>query len=67
MSFFVDSIEKIIEDYSRISERVCIICGNPATKISTGWICPYCDEHANNKYEHYITIDEYFKEINDDE
>jgi len=38
-------IYKIIEKYEEISRNICIICGKPATKMSTGWICPYCDEH----------------------
>jgi len=38
-------IYKIIEKYEEISRNTCIICGKPATKMSTGWICPYCDEH----------------------
>lgn len=36
---------KIISKYENISENTCIVCGNPATYRSTGWICPYCDEH----------------------
>lgn len=38
-------IKNIIQKYEEISYKTCIICGKPATKISNGWICPYCDEH----------------------
>lgn len=38
----------IIEKYEKISQNTCIVCGKPATKMSTGWICPYCDEHYPN-------------------
>lgn len=34
----------ITEKYSEISRKTCIHCGKPATKISTGWISPYCDD-----------------------
>ena len=34
----------IVLKYDRISSRTCVDCGKPATKISTGWICPYCDD-----------------------
>ena len=37
-------IWNIIEKYSKISRKTCINCGKPATKISTGWISPYCDD-----------------------
>lgn len=41
-----EEINKIIHKYENISERTCIRCGKPATKISLGWISPYCDECA---------------------
>ena len=45
MSFrsFTLEIFEIIEKYENLSYHTCINCGKPATKISTGWICPYCD------------------------
>ena len=36
-------IFEIIDKYEDLSYHTCINCGKPATKISTGWICPYCD------------------------
>lgn len=36
---------KIISKYEDISERTCIICGKEATYRSTGWVCPFCEEH----------------------
>lgn len=45
-----DSIYKEIQDiiykYEEISAHTCITCGKPATKISTGWISPFCDKCA---------------------
>ena len=34
----------IIHKYEDISRKTCVVCGKPATKMSTGWISPYCDD-----------------------
>ena len=34
----------IIDKYTQISYKTCVVCGKPATKMSTGWISPYCDD-----------------------
>ena len=47
--FSTSDIQDIISKYEDISRHTCIVCGKPATKISTGWICPYCDEHIGNR------------------
>lgn len=36
----------IIKKYEELSAKTCCICGAPATKISKGWICPFCDKCA---------------------
>ena len=54
-------VQDIIDKYEHISARTCIRCGRPATKISTGWICPFCDKCADKLSDR---ID--FKEINND-
>lgn len=46
---------KIIDKYENISYHTCITCGKPATKYSTGWICPYCDDCIDGNY---ITLEE---------
>ena len=48
-SVYNPSIESIIEKYSKISEKTCICCGAPATKLSKGWISPWCDECFNKE------------------
>ena len=37
---------KIIHKYEEISYKTCIECGRPATKMSCGWISPYCNKCA---------------------
>ena len=39
-------LNDIIDKYEELSYRTCIRCGRPATKISLGWISPFCDECA---------------------
>lgn len=38
------AIQDIIQKYENISWNTCLMCGKPATKISAGWISPYCDD-----------------------
>ena len=39
-------LQDVIDKYEAISVCTCIRCGRPATKISLGWISPFCDECA---------------------
>lgn len=56
-------LHEIIPKYERLSARICIQCGEPATKISTGWISPYCDICADKigHYEQFVPIDVFHK------
>lgn len=55
----------VISKYEKLSKRICISCGKPATKISTGWISPYCDDCADkiSSYENFVDIDEFYNEF----
>lgn len=55
-----EELDILIRFYEILSERTCIVCGAPATRITTGWICPYCD-NCVNKDEDNIPIKEWFK------
>lgn len=48
-------ISKIINKYENISYHTCIVCGKPANVQTTGWICPYCNEHIpeGQSYIHF--------------
>ena len=39
-------LQDVIDKYEELSYRTCICCGRPATKISLGWISPFCDKCA---------------------
>jgi hypothetical protein len=36
--------DAIIDRCEKDSQGICVECGKPATRISKGWICPYCDD-----------------------
>ena len=61
----------IISKYGNMSKRICLCCGKPATRITTSWISPYCDDcvptyGADKKPKQTISIEEYFAAIGDD-
>ena len=62
-------LDNIIRKYEQISERTCIKCGAAATKISNGWISPWCDECAKEviKCDNLINIEDYFNEEDKDD
>lgn len=43
-NFASDELYDIIDKYEQISYKTCGICGKSATKMSKGWIYPYCDD-----------------------
>jgi len=51
-------IDNIIDKYEQISAKTCCRCGKPATKISTGWILPWCDECGKDEKKYYKRFDE---------
>ena len=59
-----DEISKVINKYVEMSKYICKHCGNPATKVSTGWISPWCDSCADKlaEYSYFADINEFYKE-----
>jgi len=45
LSALYNEIEAVIGKYERISEKTCVVCGADATKFTTAWVLPVCDEH----------------------
>ena len=59
-------VHDIIRKYEHISARTCVVCGEPATRITLGWISPFCDECCLNCGNgRSVDIDEYFREDED--
>jgi hypothetical protein len=54
----------VIHKYEKLSKYTCGRCGASATKVSTGWIYPYCSDCADKfaKYEYFADINEFYKE-----
>jgi len=70
-----DEIANIITKYEYLSEHTCIVCGKPATKVSQGWISPYCDDCVKRMmnddkdmpYEReFVPVDDYFGKLGED-
>lgn len=40
-----DEYNEWYNKYEKLSEKTCIVCGEPATHMSRGWILPLCEEH----------------------
>lgn len=52
--------DEIIQKYRELSKRTCKNCGAPATKISTGWISPWCDKCAKRVNDRLVSIEEFY-------
>jgi len=55
----------LINKYEKLSMETCIKCGKAATRISLGWISPWCDECKVDNIGECIPLEEYFKEYNE--
>lgn len=60
-------VHDILRKYEALSARTCIVCGKPATQITTGWISPFCDDCCINcGVGKSVPIDEYFRDLEED-
>lgn len=64
-SHYTEELRQVIDKYAHISAHTCIRCGAPATKISQGWIAPWCESCAEkiDWRESFVDINEYFSEV----
>lgn len=62
INFYSVELDRVLDRYKELSKRTCIGCGKPATKISWGWICPWCDICSTYVRAEMIDINEIFKE-----
>lgn len=53
-------IPYIIEKYEKLSRYICIKCGAKATRMTLGWISPFCDRCCPD--QNYESIEQYWKE-----
>lgn len=45
-----EQAQRILDKYENLSTFTCCVCGKPATKLSLGWVCPYCEEHFQSPW-----------------
>lgn len=57
-------MQNVIEKYCTKSYYVCIDCGKPATKLTGGYICPYCDNCVGNRWVNCVREGDNWKVIN---
>lgn len=61
-------VHDIVRKYENISAWTCIVCGKPATRITTGWIAPFCDDCCINcAGDRSVAIEDYYKELEEEE
>lgn len=54
-------VHDIVRKYEYMSQETCIVCGKPATRITLGWISPFCDECCVNCGNgRSVSIEEYY-------
>ena len=60
-----EAIYNIIRKYTKLSEKTCICCGEPAEHIALGWISPFCEKCVKpyiDQGERTMDIDAFYKE-----
>lgn len=60
-----DEFYACLRKYNDLSSRTCIDCGKPATKMSEGYICPYCDDCAKrleDRFYSFVDIEDFFND-----
>ena len=55
-NYETQEISDVIDKYEALSAKTCWKCGAPATKYSTGWILPWCD-NCREEGQHYVSIE----------
>lgn len=59
-NWVTEGIDEVIRQYENLSEHTCIRCGAPATKITTGWITPFCDKCAEEYHGNTVDINDFY-------
>jgi len=59
---FGSKVHDIVRKYEHMSAETCIVCGKPATRITLGWISPFCDDCCLNCGNgKSVSIEEYYE------
>lgn len=57
-----DTVEAVLDKYEKVSRRTCAGCGAPATRVSMGWIEPWCDDCGSVMWS-YRPIEQYWQDF----
>ena len=58
---YKENTKIILAKYEELSYYICGRCGKPATKISQGWIYPFCDECSNLVHDNFKKIEDCYR------
>lgn len=59
-SGYGDKTKEILAKYEELSKYICGHCGKTATKVTTGWIYPFCDECVKKIHDKSVDIWEFY-------
>ena len=59
-----EEFRAVLNKYISLSRKTCVKCGAPATRISTGWVNPYCDKCGEGQHTIELPFN-YNKEFDD--
>ena len=53
-------VGEVLAKYEELSKYICGHCGQPATRISKGWIYPFCDPCVDKVHQKSVPIEEFY-------
>lgn len=62
LSAYNPVIREVCKKYEQLSRKVCIHCGESATRVSTDWISPWCDTCAEKINDRTVSLEEWYKD-----
>lgn len=63
LSRYTPFTRSVCVQYADKSRQTCIHCGKPATKVTTGWVSPWCDECAEQHQQPCVPIKDFYKDL----
>ena len=55
-----DKTKEVLAKYEELSKYICGHCGKTATKITTGYIYPFCDDCIEKVNDDYVNVWEFY-------
>lgn len=64
VNYYTEELVDVFKKYEQLSARTCVKCGAPATKITRGWIDPFCNMCVDKLRCPTVSIEEWFTDGN---